>query len=365
RTSIVQLRVNGLNLAETSPRMYGRYIQLESLDGDWAEAHFPADPDGNLYRLDDHAPNPIGVPPGDLGNGEFRYEGENGAAYADTFLKETNQESSYTDIIEIARVVSAPAAGGTGAQPAIPDAQYPGEVEKVLNLDDFFTYLATDALIGNQEGGLQTGRLDDTSIYIGANDRRVRWIPHDLDDVFDIGSETGNPVTRSIFSYDLNGGGLLGLSRIFRHPELVPRYYAKVLEQMDRWFNAATIDPLVEQIMGGWVPATDGTFAPPSTSIAEIKAYVSARRANILSQIQQSYSLTVATSEADTPEGYKLTTSGAATISGTFNVAKTYSIRVNGAVPQVFYRTSGGDLAGTWKIAVPAGGGNVLRPGLN
>ncbi|RYD60496.1 MAG: hypothetical protein EOP84_36915, partial [Verrucomicrobiaceae bacterium] len=133
----------------------------------------------------------------------------------------------------------------------------------------------------------------------------------------------------------------------------------------DDWFNAATIDPLVEQIMGGWVPASDGTFAPPSTSIAEVKAYVAARRANVLNQIQQSYSLTVATSEADTPEGYKLTTSGAATISGTFNVAKTYSIRVNGAVPQVFYRTSGGDLAGTWKMVLPAGGGNVLRPGLN
>src|SRR5690606_38268750 len=122
------------------------------------------------------------------------------------------------------------------------------EVAKFFDLDDFYTYIATDALIGNQEGGLQSGRFDDASIYIGAIDKRVRWIPHDLDDVFDIGVESGNPVTRSIFSYDLQNGGLQGLARLFHHPELVPRYYAKVLEQMDKWFNSETIDPMVEQL---------------------------------------------------------------------------------------------------------------------
>ncbi|MGV3531973.1 MAG: CotH kinase family protein, partial [Chthoniobacteraceae bacterium] len=366
RTSIVQVRVNGTDAANGTPQMYGRYVLLESLDGDWAEAHYPDDPDGNLYRLDDHDPNPVGNPPGDLGNGEFRYEGENGAAYADTFLKETNQdENDFRDVIEAARIVSAPAASGTAAQPAISDEDYPEEVAKVFDLDDFYTYLATDALIGNQEGGLQTGRFDDVSIYIGVKDKRVKWIPHDLDDVFDIGAEAGNPVTRSIFSYDVNGGGLAGMTRLFRHPELVPRYYAKVLEQMEKWFNAATIDPTVEQIMRGWVPATDGSAPPSNTSMAEIKAYVAARRANVLAQIPQSYSLNVSTAGADTPEGYKLTTNGAATISGTFNVAKTYSIRVNGTAPQVIYRTSGNDLAGTWRLAIPAGGGAVLRPGLN
>jgi hypothetical protein len=79
-----------------------------------------------------------------------------------------------------------------------------------------------DALIGNQEGGFQTGRADDASMYRGVTDSRFRFIPHDLDDVFDIGAEAGNPITRSIFTYDTSGGGLQGLTRLFNHPELVP-----------------------------------------------------------------------------------------------------------------------------------------------
>jgi hypothetical protein len=74
-----------------------------------------------------------------------------------------------------------------------------------MNSTPFF---AIDALIGNQEGGVQTGRADDCSIYRGVVDPRFRFIPHDLDDIFDIGEEAGNPITRSIFSYDTSGGGL-------------------------------------------------------------------------------------------------------------------------------------------------------------
>src|SRR4030095_14337564 len=151
---------------------------------------------------------------------------------------------------------------------------------------------------------------------------------------------------------------------MFNHPQLVPRYYATVLRCLNEWFNSATMDPLIEQIMAGWVPATDGSAAPPNTSIAEIKAYVTARRANILLQIQQNYSLTVTTS-GTTSEGFKETTDGSASFNGTFNVAQTYSITVNGQLAQGFYRTAGPDNAGTWRLAVPAGGGSVLRPGLN
>ncbi|HJS47937.1 MAG TPA: hypothetical protein VJ773_08145, partial [Gemmatimonadales bacterium] len=126
-----------------------------------------------------------------------------------------------------------------------------------------------------------------------------------------------------------------------------------------------TIDPIVDQIMTGWVPPTDGSAASPNRGIAEIKNFVDARRANVLSQIQQNYSLTVTGNAVDSPEGYKVTTTGAVTFSGTFNVARTYSITVNGQLAQWFYRTAGPDAAGTWKMIVPAGGGTVLRPGLN
>ena len=357
-TAAVRVLVNGVNLAESGARMYGRYARLEGRSGEWAERHFPKDSEGNFYRLDDHA-----YSQGDPRSGEFSWEGPSAAAYSDTFIKETNQDANdYSDLIEFARVVSAPITGGTAEQPAIANDAYVAAVAARLDIDQFYRFLAVDALIGNREGGLQTGRADDVSLYRGINDPRFKFIPHDLDDVFDLGAGLGqNPVTRSLFSYDgqaptAGSSGLSGLTRMFNHPQLVPRYYTAVLDALDTWFNRATLDPFIDQTLGGWVPT--GT-------IAATKSYVDARRANVLGQIQQNYALNVATSAADTAEGYKQTATGAATIGGTFNVARTYSVTVNGQLAQTFYRTVGTDVAGTWKLALPVGGGGVLRPGLN
>ena len=357
---IVQVRVNGANLAESGARMYGRYTLLEGRGGDWAAKHYPNDAAGNFYRLDDHA-----YPQGDPLSGEFRYEGSDPALYSDTFFKETNKEANdYSDLINFARIVSAPATGGIAGQPAIADSAYPAAVAAVLDLDQFYRFIATDALIGNQEGGLQSGRADDASIYRGVVDPRFRFVPHDMDDVFNIGNGIGDPVTRSLFSYDISSGGVQGLTRLFNHPQLLPRYYATVLDALNTWFTSATIDPIIDRIMAGWVPASNGA-STQSDSLAEIKAFVASRRANVLSQIQQNYSLTVTGTTADSIEGYKTTTDGAATFSGTFNVARTYSITVNGQPAQWFYRTAGADNAGTWKMILPAGGGSTLRHGLN
>lgn len=367
---VVQLRVNGADLAEAGGRMYGRYAMLEGRGGEWASNHYPDDADGNFYRADDHEPGAVGVPPGNLGSGEFQYEGASGAAYSDTFFKETNRDADdYSDLVALTRVLSAPVTGGTAEQPAISDAAYPAAVAGVLDIDQFYRYIACDALVGNQEGGLQSGRADDFSLYRGVTDPRFRFVPHDLDDVFDIGNGAGNPVTRSLFSYDefvqAGNTGVVGLRRMFNHPALLPRYYAAVLEAMERWFNRATIDPLVDRLMAGWVPVTDGSAAAPNRGIQEIKGFVDARRANVLAQIPQVDGVAVAGNAADSVEGYKVSTNGAVNFSGSFNVARTSSITVNGVLAQVFHRTSGADAVGTWKLPVAAGGGGVLRRGLN
>ena len=48
-TAPAQLRVNGANLA-TYGDMYGVYVELEGFNSDFADKHFPDDPDGNLYQ---------------------------------------------------------------------------------------------------------------------------------------------------------------------------------------------------------------------------------------------------------------------------------------------------------------------------
>lgn len=369
-TIIVQVRVNGADLAEATGRMFGRYAMLEGRGGAWAKHHYPNDPAGNFYRLDDHQPNAdTGVIGSDRGSGEFQYEGLTAAAWSDTFVKETNQENNdYTDLGNLTKVLSAPATGGGAVQPAISEAAYPAAVAGVLDVEEFYRFFAVDALIGNQEGGLQSGRADDVSLYRGVLDPRFRFIPHDMDDVFDIGAGVGDPITRSIFSYDLEvqqgNTGVVGLRRMFNDPGMVPKYYAALLDAMNTWFTRATVDPIIDRMFSGWVPAGTGA-ASPARTVAAIKAYVDARRANVLAQIPETYALTTTGTTADSPEGYKVTTTGAATFAGTFNVAQTYSITVNGAAAQAFYRAAGADAAGTWRLVLAAGGGTVLSPGLN
>src|SRR5690606_3320332 len=147
-------------------------------------------------------------------------------------------------------------------------------IREVLDYDQWLTYFAMDALIGKQEGGLQSGRADDFGMYRGVKDPRFKLIPHDLDSVCGLGLEggSGNPVTRSIFSYDNPGGGTVrGLQRFFRHPAIVKDYYAKVLELLDRVFTRGWMDPLIDEVLGGWVP-------PQMVNSA--KNYVDQRRAN-------------------------------------------------------------------------------------
>ncbi len=364
--AVVRVRLNGVDMAETGARMYSRYARLEGRNSEWAERHYPNDSAGNFYRLDDHA-----YPQNDPRSGELAWEGPLVASYSDTFIKETNQDAAdYSDIIELARVISAPATGGTVEQPAIPDSAYVAALSARLDLDHFFRFLATDALIGNQEGGLQSGRADDVSMYRGTIDTRFRFVPHDMDAVFNLGTFAGNPLTRSLFSYvgqapTSGATGVDGFARLLSHPQLVPRYYAAVLDGLETWFNHATIDPIIDQIMFPWVaPAT----------ITAVKGYIDTRRANVLTQIPQGvlvlannpavYTLNVTTGAAAVG-GYPTTTDGSATFGGTFNVAKTYSITVNGQLAQWFYRPAGADAAGSWKLAVPTGGGSVLKRGLN
>ena len=361
----VRIRVNGLDLAEPGVRMYGRYVRNEAIGGDWAKKHYPDDPDGNAYFLDDHNPGAVGTPAGNLGRGEFRYEGTNPASYSDTYIKKTNEElNDYSDLITLTEKLT-----------NTPDATYLATIQQYADLDQWLTFIATDALIGNQEGGLNAGRADDMGLYRGMIDTRFKFIPHDFDSVFAFGlgaqdpgpnstAAVGNPYTRSIFSYDgesptVNpGDSVLGLQRLFNHPEIVPKYYAKLLEQMDKWFNHTVLDPAIDQLFAGWVAPT-GT----NVSIASAKAFIDTRSTNVLAMIQQNYTCTATGNAADV-NGMKQTTDGAATISGTFNVAKTYSITVNGTPATLFYRTVGADAAGTWKLVANAGSG-FLKRGIN
>ena len=94
-TIAVQLRINGEDLAQPGgPLMYGSYAMVETLDSDFTAAHWPEDPNGNLYQVRDDE---------DTGDeGDLRYEGEDADAYRNTYFKQTNSsEDDWNDIIAL------------------------------------------------------------------------------------------------------------------------------------------------------------------------------------------------------------------------------------------------------------------------
>ena len=83
-------------------------------------------------------------------------------------------------------------------------------------------FMAVDALVGNREGGLTSGRGDDYAMYQGVLDPRFLLVPHDLDTLLGEGG-TAADLDRSIYVYD----GVVGLNDFLNHPDILPRYYAQ------------------------------------------------------------------------------------------------------------------------------------------
>ena len=76
----VKLRINGEDLAESGgPRMYGHYARTESLDSNFVSAHWPDDPNGNLYQVRDDEDS------GD--EGDLKFEGDEADNYRNTYFK--------------------------------------------------------------------------------------------------------------------------------------------------------------------------------------------------------------------------------------------------------------------------------------
>lgn len=322
----VQLRINGTDLSQPGgPRMYGAYARTESLDSKLTAEHWPLDPNGNLYQVRDDDVT------GD--EGDLKYEGTAPADYQNTYFKQTNgSEDDWSDLIAL-----------TDALNNSPVATYFEDVSAVLDIDQWLHFLAVDSLVGNREGGLTTGKGDDFALYRGVLDPRFKLVPHDLDTVLDQGTRGGSP-NLSLFTYDQ----IDGLEEFLNHPDIVPLYYAKCLELLETRFKAERIDPIIDRAVAGFASAN---------VVEEMKDFVTARRAGVVAQIPVSYS--AGTDLPDSIEEYGRTTDGSVTFSGNFHAAFTRSVLVNGQSATLDAR------AGTWQLAVPEGGGLVLKPGLN
>ncbi len=309
-----QLRINGANLAYAGSPMYGVYVRLDAFNDDFAQDHFPHDPDGNLYTCFR------------LGNNEadLRYEGENPDIYRNRYFKANNTaEDDWSDLIHLVDVLN-----------NAPEETYLQEVGEAINIPQWLRYIALNSLFLNYETGLDMGMGDDYFMYRGVTDPRFVLIPHDLDTILGQGG-TGN-ITQSIFSI-VEGApghdGVDGLRRFFTHPAVIALYHGQMIELMNTVFSPEKFDPLVDQVLGEWVP---------DQIRSNVKQFVVRRNAAVLDQIP--LRLTISSTQPAV-DGFLYTSVNACAISGTADAVRTHSVLVNG-VPATWSPRGGTWLSG-------------------
>jgi len=306
--TVVQVRVNGRNLAEPGQLMFGSYAHVEVIDSDFASNHFPDDADGNAYKC-----------MRDFGPADLQYRGSNPDDYRNSYFKGTNEaQDDWSDLMDLCYVMS-----------ETPDDIYIQEVKRVADVDNWLRFFALNALLDNSETSLANGYGDDYYLYSGVEDPRFVLIQHDLDTIFGRSGSTTSSIFRS--------SPVRTIDRFLKNPEFIGRYYYHLENLIETILSPEQLRPLLDDLLGD--------FVPPS-QIQNMMNFVEARNQYVLSLIPSE--LTV---ETDLPlsDGYYQSSTNAFTLYGTADAVKTRSVLVNGQMADF------SPVDGTWDFGNPGG----------
>ncbi len=220
---------------------YNVYTHVESVKKPFLRHHFGNDT-GNLYEMQI--------------NGSFI------PSRIAHFEAKTNEDE--TDRSELMAVVTAMTAS---------DANLVREIEKVINLDNFISFVAIEALVGHIDGF--TGNQNNTLIYQNAEDGLLYFIPWGTDATF-------------VESFGFGGGGgqdkpasiqLKGslIQRLWAVSAFRDRYDTRVQEILDTVWDEDKLKERVDYL---------ATIADSSTdSVNEIIEFIDERRAKIVAEL--------------------------------------------------------------------------------
>jgi hypothetical protein len=359
----VLMRVNNVDPTggSSGAPSFGFYVCNEFQDSDFADHHFPTDSSGNIYsvRRTDFPPHQ---------EGDFTYlvpAGLNGAdPYRPVYSKNTNSsEDNWSDLIGLTQSLAKGRFTTLLATPAW-DADYVAAVEAKVDVDQWMTWFAAEALVGNGETNLASGYGDDFYLYFGVTDPRARLIPYDLDTVFGDGDEPASP-TADIFQMirhrSVNYTALTPtpLYAFFRHPTLGPRYFAKLQQLLSGPLSVASFNALADQVLTGLV-------AP--ARITERKAWYAARHAHVSGLVHTRLGVTSGPA-VHAASGYPMSRTATCSLVGKSDPARTRSVKVNGvAATYVPWKVASATVSsnsytvaiGEWSLADVA-----LQPGMN
>ncbi len=326
QTTPVQLYVNGTQPALTDmTSTYGYYAAFRPYDGDWLDEFVLHDPNavaGNIYKAS--SPN---------WKANFNYRGTNPATYvADGYSKSNNEaENDWSDLFRLTSIMS--------------DTQAPDYVQQIKSIIDtkqWMRWFAMCTLIGYNENGLATSCGDDYVLYRTGDSNRFQLLIYDLDTILHVAH--GIPsVSRSIFyQVDRTSVNIPLLDTLFAQPEFVQEYYEQLWDLIETFYPAENFNPLLDQIVKGWVP---------DSMLADMKDKTAQRIQQALLQIPLAFNIQSSLSAVN---GYPQTTANTAQLSGHANAVTTHSVYVNGVA------ASWNPINGAWSAAAIA-----LLPGVN
>lgn len=225
----------------------GIRLQVESVDEDYLRRNFPEDSSGNLYRGEGHADR-TGV----NYSADFRYRGEDPAAYA-PYMKQTNEvENDFTDIIHLCDVFT-----------NTPDEQFEQAISEIINVEEWILYFAINTCFNNLEGAIYRDTGDDYYIYHHPYDDKWYILPWDLDTVLTDPTET-------IFRQTVPS-----IVRLLSVPRFRLMYLRQLEHLLEYGFSERQMFPAIDSLQGKFSAAT----------LQGYKDVVTGRIADIRSQI--------------------------------------------------------------------------------
>jgi len=193
----------------------GDYLDIEQVDNDFLEAHFPDDDEGNLYRGFDGA--------------DLSYRGPDPDSYRPYYLKKNNDDADdYSDIIAL-----------TDALTNSPDETFRADAESLADMREWLRWFAVQAVLDNHEGALWIGQGDDYFLYHRPSDDRFILISWDHDFTFAYPDHT-------VWEPDWYASEIV--KRILHYPDFTRWYYQNIANIAANEFSVAEMYPRIDAL---------------------------------------------------------------------------------------------------------------------
>jgi spore coat protein H len=228
RCAFARVTVNG--------KFLGTYVNVEPVKKPFLEKHF-GDDSGDLYE---------GSAPAD-----FRTD------MLSNFEKKTNEDSPQgPELLALAQALKKP------------DAEVLAALDRVVDLEAFYHYWATEVLVGHHDG--YSGNRNNFFIYVRPDDRKIVFMPWGPDDAL---KPSTAPGPESVYALGLLANRLYGL------PETRERFRKTLREVLEQHWDE---DVLLAQVDHISTLIGEEAFVK---SLDELRTFIGGREASLLKEL--------------------------------------------------------------------------------